>query len=61
MTIKPFYKVFAALLMSVTMVGASANSISFDAASYDGTGGGQISVTINYDFTDEAKATLELL
>lgn len=51
MTIKPFYKVFAALLMSVTMVGANANSVGFDLDSYDASSG-SFSVTINYDFTD---------
>ena len=51
MTGKSIYKGLAALTMSVVMVGASANSVTFDQAVYDGSAA-QIFVTVNYDFTE---------
>lgn len=53
MTIKPFIKAIAALAVSGMMLSASANSIGFDAMEYDGTSG-QVSITLQYDFTDFA-------
>lgn len=53
MTIKPFIKAIAALAVSGMMLSASANSIGFDSLEYDGTSG-QVSITLQYDFTDFA-------
>ncbi len=53
MTIKPIIKAIAAFAVSGIMLSASANSVGLDAMEYDGTTG-QITVSVNYDFTDFA-------
>lgn len=47
-------KLIITTLAMLLTSGANANSILFDMADYSGTSGDQISVTINYDFTDDA-------
>ena len=54
MTIKPFYKALAALMVSGMMFGANANNISFDQAQYTVNPGDAVQVTVTYDFTDFA-------